>query len=59
MTYLQFLKENKISEEKLSKEDVWKFAQRQIIADFLFTFTPTCFSFDELDQVIEKINERA
>lgn len=59
MSYTDYLKENLITDEELSKEEVWNAAQRQLVTDFITTLIPICLSNDEIDKIIEKINERA
>lgn len=59
MSYTDYLKENLITDEELSKEEVWNAAQRQLITDFITTLIPICLSNDGIDKIIEKINERA
>lgn len=59
MSYTDYLKENLITDEQLSKKEVWNAAQRQLVTDFITTLIPICLSYDEIDKIIEKINERA
>lgn len=59
MDFKEFLEQNKLTESELTKEEVWQDAQRQLISDFLFGYTKFCCSNDELDQIINKIYERA
>lgn len=59
MSFKDYLKENSITEEKLSKEEVWKAAQSQLITDFVSGFIPLCLSQNEIEQIINKIYERA
>ena len=59
MDFKEFLDQNELTESEFTKEEVWQNAQRQLISDFLFGYTNFCFSNDELDQIINKIYERA
>lgn len=59
MDFKEFLDQNELTESELTKEEVWQDAQRQLISDFLCEYTNFCFSNDELDQIINKIYERA
>lgn len=58
MTFFKYLELNKISEKELSKEQVWQEAQRQLVADYLDGFIPIARSYEEIDKIIGKINER-
>lgn len=58
MTYTEYIKENDIT-KSLSKEEVWQAAQRQLVVDYIATLHPICLTFEEIDKIIEKINERA
>lgn len=59
MDFKEFLEQNELTESELTKEEVWKAAQRQLISDFMFGFSNTCCSNNILDQIINKINEQA
>lgn len=58
MDFKEFLEQNELTESELTKEEVWQDAQRQLISDFLFGYTNSCCSNNELDQIINKIYER-
>ena len=57
MSYTEYIKENNIT-KSLSEEEVWIAAQRQLVADYIATLYPICLTFEEIDKIIEKINER-
>ena len=59
MDFKKYLEQNELTESQLTKEEIWQAAQRQIISDFLFGYTKFNCSNDELDQIINKIYERA
>ena len=58
MSYTEYIKENNIT-KSLSEEEIWIAAQRQLVADYIATLHPICLTFEEIDKIIEKINERA
>ena len=57
MSYIEYIKENNIT-KSLSEEEIWIAAQRQLVADYIATLHPICLTFEEIDKIIEKINER-
>ena len=57
MSYTEYIKENNIT-KSLSEEEIWIAAQRQLVADYIATLHPICLTFEEIDKIIEKINER-
>lgn len=58
MSCTEYIKENNIT-KSLSEEEIWIAAQRQLVADYIATLHPICLTFEEIDKIIEKINERA
>lgn len=59
MDFKNYLEQNELTESELTKEEVWKAAQRQLVVDYIATLHPICLTFEEIDKIIEKINERA
>lgn len=59
MDFKKYLEQNELTESQLTKQEVWQDAQRQLISDFLFGYANLCCSNNELDQIINKIYERA
>ena len=57
MSYTEYIKANNIT-KSLSEEEIWIAAQRQLVADYIATLHPICLTFEEIDKIIEKINER-
>lgn len=58
MDFKEFLEQNELTESELTKEEVWKAGQRQLVADYIASYSPICLSNEEIDKIIEKINER-
>ena len=59
MDFKEFLEQNELTESELTKEEVWQAGQRQLVADYIASLSPICLTFEEIDKIIEKINERA
>ena len=59
MNFKEYLDQNELIESELTKEEVWQAAQRQLISEFLSGYINLCCSNNELDQIINKIYERA
>ena len=59
MDFKKYLEQNELTESQLTKEEVWQASQRQLVADYIATLHPICLTFEEIDKIIEKINERA
>lgn len=59
MDLKKYLEQNKLTESQLTKEEVWQAAQRQLVANYIASYSPICLTFEEIDKIIEKINERA
>ena len=57
MSYIEYIKENNIT-KSLSEEEIWIAAQRQLVADYIKSIHSICLTFEEIDKIIEKINER-
>ena len=58
MDFKKYLEQNELTESQLTKEEIWQAAQRQLVADYITTLHPICLTFEEIDKIIEKINER-
>lgn len=59
MDFKKYLEQNELTESQLTKQEVWQAAQRQLVVDYIDTLHPICLTFEEIDKIIEKINERA
>ena len=59
MDLKKYLEQNKLTESQLTKEEVWQAAQRQLVANYIASYSLICLTFEEIDKIIEKINERA
>ena len=57
MDLKKYLEQNKLTESQLTKEEVWQAAQRQLVANYIASYSPICLTFEEIDKIIEKINE--
>lgn len=58
MDFKKYLEQNELTESQLTKEEVWQAAQRQLVADYITSIHSICLTFEEIDKIIEKINER-
>lgn len=59
MDFKKYLEQNELTESQLTKQEVWQAAQRQLVVDYIAHLHPICLTFEEIDKIIEKINERA
>ena len=59
MDFKKYLEQNELTESQLTKQEVWQAAQRQLVVDYIATLHPICLTFEEINKISEKINERA